>query len=910
MSLLLDNYTIELGDEANLALSKSIYDVIEPDKRKSAFTKTITISSSPQNDKVFNGLFEVNYSLDQDGQFDPFFNPSKKAPCFIHTDTMEQMTGYAQLTDVILNHYTNKVEYKITIYGEVRDLFGELADKKLSELDLSKYNHAYTKTNIVSSWDYDVYENGVLQTYSEGGNGYVYPQVDYGDDHQKWNGTTLESSDYWRVEHFRPWIYCKTIVDQIFRESGFSYYSTFFESSLFKKLIYQGDVNGLKLTDDEINAISVSASNNSQVVYTKTFGTAFNTSPTFAYSNRQMLFQSETTDPATQYDPTTSTFTIGGSGKYIFNGSLLIRATNNSGTSWTASDFVECTIAVIKSDGTILASWIDKHRVGTSVSPASNIDYTIRFSIPEVSVTAGDVFRFVMLNFNYVGGSTNSLDVTLKTTSAVAVYPQPEMTTGSTIDISNMLSEDITQKDFLLGLAKMFNLYIEPYWFRVGDSNSGKYAQYLIETRDEYFTEDVVDWTGNLDLEKDFVIKPMALAQYKYYQFTYKEDNDFLNDKYKGSTGRIYGDYVHFIDNDFSKDTKKIEIPFSPAVIGDFYSTTRAIPIIKPSNGGVRVDGKPKILFYQGNFGTGSAWNFEGETQNNCPYAGQLDSNASPTCDLNFKVPAVLYYKGDVNGEITLTSSTLFNKYYYRQVFEMNDKNSKMVECYMRLRPDDIHNLSFRPLYFIKNAYYRLYEVVDHNYSDTTLCRFLKINVVNPINNTVVTTKGGRGVFGTLSDKLPTKASPTEGQSAGGFGTPVGSINGGVVMGGDTSGERVNKGLLGTGILQAGTTQSVITKDDVIDFGFQYMNIASGNTTLDGSEGSPVYIIADTTTGDALLYLPDYTTNFGKAYFTIKTVSGNQLQVYDHTDTLVHTCTSSNESHQFFLTETGVITLG
>jgi hypothetical protein len=228
----------------------------------------------------------------------------------------------------------------------------------------------------------------------------------------------------------------------------------------------------------------------------------------------------------------------------------------------------------------------------------------------------------------------------------------------------------------------------------------------------------------------------------------------------------------------------------------------------------------------------------------------------------------------------------------------------------MRLRPDDIHNLSFRPLYFIKNAYYRLYEVVDHNYSDTTLCRFLKINVVNPINNTVVTTKGGRGVFGTLSDKLPTKASPTEGQGAGGFGTPVGSINGGVVMGGDTSGERVSKGLLGTGILQAGTSQSVITKDDVIDFGFQYINIASGSTILDGSEGSPLYIIADTSTGNVLLTLPDHTTNFGKAYFTIKTSASHQLQVYDYTDLLIHTCTSANESHQFFLTETEVITLG
>ncbi len=909
MSLLLDNYTIELSDESNLAISKSIYDVIEPDKRMSSYTKTITIPSTAQNDKVLMGMFDVNFSLDSDTQFDPFFNPSKKAPCFIHTETLEQLTGYAQLTDITLNHYTNKVEYKLTIYGEIRDLFGTLSDRRLSDLDLSEFNHAYTKANIVSSWDYDVYRNGVLTSYSEGGIGYVYPQIDYGDDHEKWNGTTLESSDYWRVEHFRPWIYVKTIVDRIFQEAGFSYYSTFFNSSLFKKLIYQGDVNGLKYTDDEIVDRTAAVYRTSNVTIPIAGG---NSSGSYAYANSQIVFNAETTDIGNIYNTSTGTFTCAETNDYSVGFYLNFRFYNSD---TIPKYFVKGKIIVVgvKSDGSIFFTGIVTPPLNSSVSALSYLEFTASFK-DRVRINSGEQFRLCILNFEFqlmgsiletYSGTTN---LSVGTNSTFAVQPIADLPVGGTVNISQLLSPDMTQKDFLMNLAKMFNLYIEPYWFRVGDSNSGKYAQYLIETRDEYFTEDVIDWTPNLDLEKDFTIKPMALSKYKYYHFTYKEDNDWLNQEFKASTGRIYGDYTHFIDNDFSKETKKIEIGFSPAIVKDFYKRGRYIPAVKPNGGNKRADGKPKVLFYQGNIATPSEWRFDNDIYNTCPFSGQLDSDTAPTCDLNFKVPTLIFYGGDVEGNVTLTSSTLFNKYYYRQIFEMNDKNSKMVECYMRLRPSDIHNLSFRPLYFIKNAYYRLYEVVDHKYDDTTLCRFLKINVVNPIDNANYITKGGRGVFGTLSDKLPTKASPTEGESAGGFGTPVGTQNGGVVMGGDTSTERVSKGLLGTGILQAGTSQSVITKDNVIDFGFQYMNIASGTTELNGSEGSPLFVIVDTSAGSTVLKLPYEDLNEGKHYVIVKSSGSNTLSLTDPDDVPIETITTAS-TVEYILTSTQYIKL-
>jgi hypothetical protein len=253
MSIITEDYTIDLGDDSNLTLTKSIYDITQPDKRKSHFTKTITVPSSATNDLVFASWFDVNFVLVDNTQFEPYYNPNKKAPCILHTETIQQMNGYAQMTDIVLNRYTNKVEYKLTLYGEIGDLFNSLGEKKLSELDLSVYDHDYSLLNITSSWTYFVRVNGTLEDQGGGGNGYVYPMVDYGDDHRRYSlfNNNVVSTDYWRVNHFRPWIYVKTIVDAIFQETDFNYYSDFFNSALFKKLIFQssGFVNQCKRID-------------------------------------------------------------------------------------------------------------------------------------------------------------------------------------------------------------------------------------------------------------------------------------------------------------------------------------------------------------------------------------------------------------------------------------------------------------------------------------------------------------------------------------------------------------------------------------------------------------------------------------------------------------------------------------
>lgn len=894
MSLLTDNFTLDLGEDSNLTLTKSIYNIQDPDKRQSSFTKTITVPSSANNDKIFASWFDVNFVLDNNNQFEPFFNPNKKAPCILHTDTISQMTGYAQLTDIVI--VDNKVEYKLTLYGENRDLFGILTDRKMNELDLSEYNHTYNEATIEASWSNT--------------SGYVYPMIDYGDNHIHWVNNQVNARDWWVTEHFKPWLFVKTLVDKIFQDAGFSYYSSFFNSDNFKKLIFQSDVDGLAKSDSEVEAMSVDAEVNTEVNISNV---GPNRTGSYCYTNTAIVFDNELLDPLSQYDITTGITSVNTSGQYVVVYELNVRLTNNDVYSIPSGTNIKITFAGVKSNGDTIFTYNYNTILSSGLGPTNYLDFLVGFG-PEISLLNTDDFKLVVRLTDTAGNifyPPTNFEVKIKSGSTYSIYPVAQTIYGDTVNVSTLLNSEMTQKEFIMNLVKMFNLYIEPYYFRSGDDNSGKYAQYLIETRDEYFTDDVIDWTMNLDNAKDFVIKPSALIDSKFLHFTYAEDNDLFNDLYTNQTGRIYGDYLREIDNDFAKDTKKVEISFSPTIMSDSSQSdhwSRIMPVIKNQDGTLRKDGKAKILFYNGL--RASSWNFNGTVKTSYPLASNVDDWDNPTTDLFFKQPKLIYYKGDSKGQVTFTNGTLFNKYYYRQIVETTDKNSKMIECYMRLRPSDVHNLSFRPLYFIRDAYYRLYEVVDHNYEDTTLCRFLKINEATPISNARTTTRGGKGVIIGTTEKTPTKYIPIDTGIGDKFRGGLKDVtSGGGVTGGGVIKEGFVVNVSGNNVLTGGLYSGEVIKDNIVALGFNYEAVASGDTYVTGMEGSPYYLLCDTTLGDINVHLPDNTIYKGNVIYIFKEPSANHVYIYDSTDTLFHTITSSGVTHKILYTENGLILL-
>ena len=190
-----------------MSLNYSISDIRDPDKRQAYWSKTITVPGTENNNRMLMQIFEVG--------MDRQFNPNKKADCIITADTVTIMKGVLQLLKIRITDKT-KIEYELAIKGKLANIFTAMGDKKLSDINLSTYDHTYNRTNIINSWSTPV------------GTGYVYPFIDY--------GYSTNGIDY-PVNCFFPAIYVKELIDQIFNITGFQYSSTFLSSTFFKRLI-------------------------------------------------------------------------------------------------------------------------------------------------------------------------------------------------------------------------------------------------------------------------------------------------------------------------------------------------------------------------------------------------------------------------------------------------------------------------------------------------------------------------------------------------------------------------------------------------------------------------------------------------------------------------------------------------
>ena len=259
--IVINNTQIDLLKDVSLNITKQLVDIQSPEKRKTDRTLTIEIPGSKENDKLFSYIFEVNIDLgaDDSTQEAPHFNPNKKAPVTIFIDNFQQLKGYCQLTDIVVEH-RDMVTYKIVCFGEIGDLFAKIDNQKnsegetlkgeLTDIDLSEFDHEYTRYNIANSWNTEIIQNGSPTAFALG-KGYVYPMIDYG--YQK-NYVSGTKTDQWGVEQFRPAVYAKQYVDKIFENAGYTYTSTFFNSDLFKRLIVPFNSEQFILTKEEVDA--------------------------------------------------------------------------------------------------------------------------------------------------------------------------------------------------------------------------------------------------------------------------------------------------------------------------------------------------------------------------------------------------------------------------------------------------------------------------------------------------------------------------------------------------------------------------------------------------------------------------------------------------------------------------------
>ena len=754
--LVIGGYSIDTIEDLDINITKEVYNIDDPSKRQSDFSKSVDIPGSKLNDFVFKSLFDVSFSIRNSDQLNPDFNPSKKASCIYYQDTLQQISGYCQLNEIkVLNN--DQVTYSITIYGKNIDIFSKLTDKTLNDLT-TLGTATWNDTEIVNSWTATF--NPTIKL--------TYPMLDRGV--SKYGRNTDASSNLsYNYNAFKPFIYVKHLVDAIFNEAKVPLeVATFFNTTQFQKIILECDVAKFQMNQGEKDASIVTATRSTnQTIGIVSTANAGNLS--LVYAN---AFQYNITglDPLSQYNATTGTFTKLVNGYTNFEVEAFINVVNTTGP------LGRLYIYAIRKRGT------DYRVIGNAylkILAGSSTTQNFRITVDSEELLAGDEVRFCIGNF-YLGLTGGTIDnstitgITFISTSANSYtqYVDGQIEYNQTFYIADILPK-LKQTDFLMAIIKMFNLYMSPIY------ENGV----VIEPRDTYYTSDIVDWTELLDTSKDFTIKPQGLLENKELVFTYADNGDDLNKDFKQATSFNYGYRDLIFDNEFVKETKKVEIPFCliPLEADDDKNI-----MMRTIFDAMSQEKSPKpIIAYFGGMKTGRLryWNYNNTTATDYttyPYAGHIDDLTAPNYDLAFDVQDFYYYLTPNSNGVTTTDNNLYNQFHKSQWEQIGNKDSKLIEAYFNLRPNDIANLDFRKTYWIKDNAYRLLSVQDYdpNGASTTLCKLLKFAYQDAFVPTILQTNGGNG----------------QGEKDGGYNTTSGVIKKGILA---TGGNVINDNTVG-----------------------------------------------------------------------------------------------------------------
>ncbi len=781
-------------NEGAIPLTKEAYDVNNPQKRLTDYSKTITIPENKTVNQIFEHAFDVNVDLQT-------FNPNLKTSYQIIQDGVTAIDGYCQLRSI--SNVDGLINYEIQATGKIGNLFETIRDKYLQDLDLTSLDHSWNNTNIAASWTAAI------------GQGYVYPMIDIGG-----------RSNYilWNTQDFKPAIYLKQYIDKIISEAGYTYDSTFLNSDLFKSLIVpygNGKIlldnaailcKEFKLASDGEQSVTLqdfgnlSNSVNSTLIFGNDGGIGFYTSRVIAdggiVENVACLEAAYGTNPNLyntcndEYNISTGRYVPTNSNKMSFQGILnfdLLYTNNNTNTTRglnscyldsnaIVADFkANIGLYLIEKDGSvytvkekIILDFKDaaianplSEDVGATTAINNNI---ISYVTGEIDVVSGNEYYLAIDQVSYsgrisistsIGGfeyfpsfnNSNDFDFTLKNNSTLgSKLLETEIGVGDTIETKLVVPKEIKQSDLLSSVIKRFNLYI--------DNDTVDENKLLIETRDGFLTDERVDLDHMVDRSKDYNIMPLGALDAGRFIFKDQLDKDYRNDSYNKVNDEVYGQVTVDIENDFMNSDKTISTIFAPTpletVKGDNDRVLSSMRFVNENNEQVEATAKIRLLYWGGLLDTQKGWflgvpGVGGTAYTQYPYAGHLDNPYDPTFDLNWFVPKQLYYDFSYGNKFDLSYSNnnIYNTYWKKYIEEITDKNSKILECFLALRPYDYNELNFRKNYYIDGSYWRLLKVTDFDAvgEATTKCTFLKVEPKDAFVPEVKVVKGGIEVY-------------------------------------------------------------------------------------------------------------------------------------------------------------------
>lgn len=681
-TVIVEGFDLDLLEDISTDFTYSIQDIREPDKRTTDFSKTIEIPGTPKNNALFAHIFDLNVEND----YNPAgvnvgynYNPNKVAKALVLVDGIQVFKGVIRILKVTIEE--GLIKYETNVLGRLSDILFAMGDKKLSDIDFSDLDHELTVTHINTVWN------------APGNYRYTYPLIDY--------GLSPDGINY-PIGGFAPAIYVKEYIDRMFAQAGFTYVCPFFSQPYFKSLIIPCTEKDTFSQDEDMGGKFLD------------LGTEY-----FLEENRRGSSWRELTFEFTVENNDPYNFHTGGGSNLhiVFTRNIESSIQFDLRFSYSCSNKKSGELWVIYNgdhDNKMYVETID------SINSGSDFIHKI-VEIPKRQWFVGDTL-YISMNVpprSLLQADVNTCRWYMPSPTDDSAYPIDE---GATVTMSNFVSKTITQKDFFKSLILMHNLYV----FTDPDNDTNLY---IVPQSQFYntFAGDAVDWTYKIDYSKEIEVIPMGELTAREFLFTYKEDSDYWNsDKYKKVYNEIYGQKKYTVDNDFEKDTKKIELIFSPTPsVQPLDNNNRIIPhIYKVDKDGVKQRDAFNIRILQygglkwslnnaGQPGHYVEWNIVDAANAvllqsiTYPYAGMFNDPVTPTRDLCFGPPLETFFQilpgyPDVG---------LFRYYWERYINEIANKDSKLWKAYALLTPNDINQLDFKKLVKIDNIYFKLNKI-------------------------------------------------------------------------------------------------------------------------------------------------------------------------------------------------------
>jgi len=493
--LYINNQIVDFYDDEVVSINSSVQNVRDITKIFSDFSQSFKVPASPKNNKIFKHY----YNVDIVGGFDA----RKRTDAKIELSGLPFKDGRIELESVTMKG-GKAIEYKLTFYSNLvrlSDLFG---DDKLSDLDLSAYDHSYARQSIIQ---------GLIGYTGLTSNSIIYPLALQRGVSYNSQGTTLADTDIkfnnsvqdygLSFTDFKPSLRIESIITAIQSKYGFTFNSNFLASNKFTNLfMWLSNSKESVKCNEETDIVSMASSSTS---------------------------------------PTSSTW-VQSNGIYISNGANNIRFT------------IENTEATNKAEYRV--DFVDVSSGNVVATSTKKSDADFNGTILEYTTSGGQQIKINITSDSSFSYKSQLFDVAVPSTSYQLKaesfnYLNAHIYFDCEISISKNIP-DISVVDFLTGIFKMFNLTIVPDGMN-----------YLVEPLDDYYSlgKDV-DITRFVDWDKINIDVPPVSNE---IEFKYDECETATSERYREENERGYGDAK--VQLDLDGGTTTFSIPFENVLL-------------------------------------------------------------------------------------------------------------------------------------------------------------------------------------------------------------------------------------------------------------------------------------------------------------------------------------------------------